>query len=161
MVVVERSPWTGEGDPTYGLVRVAPNGDTLAAGSVPYDPIAVPPEQVDSLALVHAERLAERLDATPAAVAAAIKEQAAWPPYHPPVTTVLAGDDGSVWVRREAVGGTSARWDVLDERFSLVGWVALPVGLDLKVVSMDRVYGIEHDDFDVPRVVRYDITGER
>jgi hypothetical protein len=74
---------------------------------------------------------------------------------------VIAGSDGSIWLRREVVGASSARWEVLDEDLSPMGWVALPLELELKVVARDRVYGVELDDFDVPRVVRFNVGEQR
>lgn len=158
LVIVDRPPATGGGVATYRVLRVGLDGDTLDAATLEYDPVPLLAGQVDSIALAMARGWAESMNAPVSAVAAEIASQIEWPAYQPPVTTVLAGRDGSVWLRREIVGASSARWEVLDEDLSPIGWVELPLGLELKVVARDRVYGIELDDLDVPSVVRFDVA---
>ncbi len=161
LVVVDR-PSSNDGDAaTYRVLRVGLNGDTLNAATLAYDPVPLLATQIDSIALAMAQGWAESMNAAVPAVAAAIADQVVWPGYQPPVTAVLCGSDGSVWLRREVVGVSSARWEVLEEDLSPIGWVDLPLGLELKVVARDRVYGVELDDFDVPSIVRFDVGGQR
>lgn len=157
LVVVDRAPSIGGDAATYRVLRVGLDGDTLQAVAQPYDPVPLTAEQIDSIVLAMAQGWAESRNVAVDAVAAEIEEQIRWPDHQPPVTAVLAGDDGSVWLRREIVGAPSARWEVLDEDLTRIGWVSLPVEFELKVVAKDRVYGVELDDFDVPRIVRFNI----
>lgn len=158
LVIADRLAATGMDDARYQVIRVGVNGDTLNTAMVSYDPVPVQAEQVDSMAIAIAEGWAERLDATVSSVASAISDQVEWPAYQPPVTALLCGADGTVWLRRETVGVTSARWDILDEDLSPIAWVNLPMELDLKVVARDHAYGVELDEFDVPTVVRFDVA---
>lgn len=161
LVVVDR-PFHTDGEvATYQVLRVGLDGDTLNATTPAYDPIPVLDSQIDSIALAMAQGRAERLNATVPALAAAIADQIVWPDYQPPVTAVLCGSDGSVWLRREVVGASSARWEILAEDLSPVGWVNLPLGLEVKVVARDFVYGVELDALDVPSVVRFGVGEQR
>jgi len=159
LVVVDRPSATSGDAATYQVLRIGLNGDTLDAMALAYGPVPLLGAQIDSIALAMAQGWAERMNAAVPAVAAEIKDQVVWPAYQPPVTKVLCGSDGSVWLRRELVGAPSARWDILDEDLAPIGWVKLPLGFDVKVVARDRVYGVELDDFDVPSVVRFDLDG--
>lgn len=80
-----------------------------------------------------------------------------WPEYQPPITALLAGSDGSIWIQRETLAQTVIRWDILDEELRHVGWVGLPPTLEVALVSSDHFYGIELDDLDVPTVIRFDV----
>jgi len=161
LVIVDR-PFHTDGEvATYQVLRVGLDGDTLNAATPAYDPIPVLDSQIDSIALAMARGRAERLNATVPAVVAEIQDQIVWPDYQPPVTAVLCGKDGSVWLRREVVGVSSARWEILTEDLSPIGWVDLPLGLEVKVVARDFAYGVELDDLDVPTVVRFDVGGRR
>ena len=161
LVVVDRPVATNGESGTYQVLRVGLDGDTLNATNPAYDPIPVLDSQIDSIASEMAQGRAERLNATVPALTAAIADQIVWPDYQPPVTEVLCGSDGSVWLRREVVGVSSARWEILAEDLSPIGWVDLPFGLEVKVVARDWVYGVELDDLDVPTVVRFDVGAQR
>lgn len=157
LVVLDRPVATDPASAAYRVLRLGLDGDTLLAASRAYTPVAVGAAQIDSIALAIAEGWAERMEATAPALAAEIADQVVWPSYVPPVTEVLAGSDGSVWLRRETIGASMARWEILDEAFAPIGRLDLPLDLELKVVAQDHFYAVELDDFDVPTVVRYEV----
>lgn len=158
VVVVERTPAPGGATrDSVKIVRVDLHGDTVASGVLPYVPLPVSSAQVDSVADALGTRWAEGADRPTAPAVDAYRDQVAWPASFPPVTRALAGDDGSVWLRREGPVGDSVAWDVLDAGLVYTGRVHVPTGLDLKVVTAAAIYGIERDALDVPVLVRYDI----
>ena len=157
LVFVRRPAAEASGAATYQVVRVGPDGDTLATAALSYEPVPLTDAHVDSITTEMAERWAAMAEATVPAAAAAIKAQLPWPAYQPPVTAVMAGSDGSVWLRREMAGTPAARWEVFDANLSPMGWVELPKALDVKVVARDGFYAVELDEMDVPRVVRYTV----
>ena len=157
LVVLDRPVATEPGYATYRVLRLGLDGDTLMAASRPYTPIAIGAAQIDSIARATAEGWAELMGATAPALAAEIVDQVDWPSYLPPVTEILAGSDGSVWVRRETMGAPMARWEVLAEDLTPIGRLDLPLDRELKVVARDHFYAVELDDFDVPTVVRYEV----
>lgn len=156
-VLVNRPVATGGDVATYQVFRLGLDGDTLNAVSLEYEPVPLQPQQIDSLALEMAQGRAETMNATVPSLASAIADQIQWPDYQPPVTEVVCGSDGTVWLRREAVGVELARWEILDENLKLIGRVDLPLGLEVEVVAREWVYGVELDEIDVPSVVRFDV----
>jgi hypothetical protein len=72
-----------------------------------------------------------------------------------PVTALAAGQDGSIWLRREAVPGDSATWDVLDGDGRLQGTVRLPADQRVVAATAKAVATLETDALDVPYVMRY------
>lgn len=72
---------------------------------------------------------------------------------------VAAGRDGTTWLRREDAGGGTVKWLVLDAAGSPLAEVGAPAGLTILEARRDLVWGVEHDELDVPYVVRYRVRG--
>jgi NAD(P)H-nitrite reductase large subunit len=70
------------------------------------------------------------------------------------VSHVVAGRDGTIWLRREERGGVT-RWEVLDASGSVVARLDVPAALRILAADRTDVWGVETDDLDVPYVVRY------
>ena len=78
------------------------------------------------------------------------------PDAYPPVTALVPGADGSVWLRREIPPGADvALWDVVDSDGAVVAAVRAPVSLRVLHADGTRVWGTLTDEMDVPSVVRY------
>lgn len=144
------------GEAAYRLTRIDLSGDTVAVADVPYEPRPPTPVQIDSIAAVRAGSLVRR-GVPEAAAVVAWMEQVPWPGTWPATTRIRAGDDGSVWVRRERPENGVVRWDVFDAALEPAGTTLLPAALDVLWVSDTAVYGVELDSLDVPTVVRYAI----
>lgn len=156
-VVVERGPATTSAEGSFRVLRVNLHGDTIASKQIAYVPVPVSGAMVDSIVGGMAGRMAERFGMSPSALAGEIKDQLGWPPYVPPVSTVLAGDDGSVWIERRRSENGSVQWEILDERFAEVGAVALPSNLEPKIVSREALWAVRKDSLDVPHLLRFRI----
>jgi hypothetical protein len=74
----------------------------------------------------------------------------------PPVAAVVAGMDGTIWLKR-AGGGRESPWTVLDPDGGVVARVAAPAELSIRQVDGARVWGVVAGRDDVPMVVRYRI----
>lgn len=156
LVAVDRAPAeAGAAEHTFRVVRVDLHGDTVASTEVSYVPVALTAVHRDSIAAAEGTAWAEAVGMAPGPAVDAYRDQVPWPDSWPPVTSLLVADDGSVWLRREGPVADSVAWDVLDAELDAVGRVHLPAALDVKVVTSGAVYGVELDDLDVPRVVRY------
>ena len=84
-----------------------------------------------------------------------LREKTAVPAYLPPVTQLLVGNDGSIWIRKEdnnSAGG--AEWIVLDSTGERVGRMLHPKGLRLGYADLRQVLAIETDADGIPWVVR-------
>lgn len=156
-VLVERVPPVGGAPARFRVVRIGPGGDTLAAVSLPYRPVAVDGAARDSIAGVVARARSGGTGLTEERLRDLVLEQLPWPPSRPPVTAAVAGLDGTVWLRREAPASDSVRWDVLDASLRPVGFAVLPEELEVKVVTAREVYGVRTDSLDVPSIVRYGV----
>lgn len=159
LVLVEREPAVAADGAAYRVVRLDLAGDTTELADLPYEPLPLGPEQVDSMTAAMGEGFARQFDLQPAAVASEIRGQLEWPRFRPPVTQVLADTDGRTWVRRE-VGvepGDSVRWEILGPDLTRTGYTLVPGNLDVKVVVGDALYGVTQDELDVPTIVRYDL----
>jgi len=156
-VIVERGPATTSTGGSFRVLRVNLDGDTIASNQIVYVPVPVSDAMVDSIVGGMAGRMAGRFDMSPSALAGEIKDQLDWPLYVPPVSTVLVGDDGSVWIERRPSENGSVKWEILDESFAVLGAVALPSNLEPKVVSRGELWAVQKDSLDVPHLLRFEI----
>ncbi len=85
----------------------------------------------------------------------AVRKAIRMPSVLAPVSAVVAGRDGTTWIRREAVGEQHPAWMVLDEQGVWIAQLRMPAGLRVYQADRDHVWGVEVDELDAPRVVRY------
>ena len=79
------------------------------------------------------------------------------PAFHPPVSAVVAGSDGTIWLRREPVHQERVGWVVLNDKGERIALAESPIGLEIGAASRDQVWGVIKDDLDVSYLVRYRI----
>jgi hypothetical protein len=79
------------------------------------------------------------------------------PPYHPAVTAVAAGRDGTTWIRREDDGAAQVLWQALDGRGDVIGELILPSDLQLHDADAEHLWGVRILEFGVEEIVRYRI----
>lgn len=53
------------------------------------------------------------------------------PPHYPPVTTVVLGTDGTIWLRDPPLEGADAIWTVLDEAGEPLARIRIPTNVQL------------------------------
>lgn len=134
---------------SYRLTRVTLDGDTVFSVSVPYEPVAVPAQHSDSIV----ERYAGS-----GRSASRIRDVLYLPETYPPVSDVLAGTDGTVWVAREEMPGASLTWDVFDDAGTPLARLRAPAGMSLYRADRTGVWGVVTDELDVPYVVHHPIS---
>ncbi|MDX1395355.1 MAG: hypothetical protein R3195_13285 [Gemmatimonadota bacterium] len=146
--------------PEFRVTRLTIEGDTLWSRTYPYDP--VPPD----MALIET-----RVEFFATAV-----ERAGWttrrhaeevfrggiriPEHIPPLTRVIAGHDGSIWLELADNDETANSWLILAEDGEPYGRVVLPGRFYIRHATLEGVLGMELDELDVPYVVGYDLTLE-
>src|SRR5690606_34144504 len=85
---------------------------------------------------------------------AAIRESIGLRDFYPPVSGVVAGTDGTVWVRREAlIGADSIRWQVFDPNGTLLGAFSAPADLRILLPSLEEIWAVAPGELDVPFVL--------
>jgi hypothetical protein len=155
IVVVNRRTTEGR---TFQVLRIDLNGDTAMKRAIQYSPRAISRDVADRAY----RALADRFDGrrmTPAAVERALRDQVQFPRFAPPVSALVAGLDGTIWLRREDLRAESVEWQVLSESGQTIGTLSLPGDLDVKRARSNRVWGVVKDELDIPYVVTYAVTG--
>ena len=73
----------------------------------------------------------------------------------PPSTRhhAAAGQDGTVWIKREETLADSVRWQVLGPDGALEGELHLPQGQTVLTAEGNIMVAVELDDLDVPYIV--------
>jgi hypothetical protein len=149
IAVVERPVATSADSAAYRVSSVTASGDTLFSAEVPYEPLALPGEVVDSIVDRYAEGGRSR---------SRIRETLFLPDHYPPVSDVVAGEDGTVWVSRERRPGASRAWDVFGPDGTLLARMEMPAAFRLHQARQGEVWGVLTDELDVPYVVRYPVV---
>jgi hypothetical protein len=80
------------------------------------------------------------------------------PEYAPVLNGMVAGDRFVLVRRSSEDGGKPTEWDVLSYDGRLAGTLKLPANFGPRVLSGDRLYGVEKDDLDIESVAVYRIT---
>lgn len=175
LVVVERRAWTGEGEAVFTLTRIGLAGDTAFSVRVPYTPVPMAAERIDSAVVAVTESMYEFMSARQPGLARGALEQrirdATYKPAHvPPVGGIMLDDDGNIWVRRfDPVeldpgeldtgeldpGEAFNEWWIMDPHGIPLARTLTPMGLRVRHIGNDVVWGTERDDLDVDYIVRY------
>ena len=159
LVAVDRSSGFQSSEPAFRLFRINLAGDTTHGRELGYDPAPLTSEEKARISENLAQRLTRRLNTSVGRLAEIIQEQIHWPPHFPPVSKVVAGSDGTIWLQREELPGDSIRWDILGPDSEPRAHVYLSTSLDVKRVSRESVWGVQAGEMDVPVVVRVDLNG--
>jgi hypothetical protein len=153
IVLVRRPVSPDERTTTFSVTKFLHTGDTVFSTTYSYAPTEVSARQRDSVIRGTVEGAPE----TGRSVARAIREALFIPKYHPPVYALLVGRDGTIWLRREPTGEVEEEWLVLDSDGVTARSVLGPSAVQLHEANGGAVWGVVHDELDVPYVVRYRI----
>lgn len=158
LILVDRQAATGsEAQFQFRVSKIAIGGDTVLSRCYGYEPKPVTDALVDSLVARRVYRRSPSLRAGAREYARAVREAFYRPDNLPPVTQVVTGGDGTIWLRRENLGQRSTRWDVLNEGGRPRALLTLPSQLKLFQAEGLFIWGTEQDSLDVPYIVRYRI----
>lgn len=129
----------------FEVVRIDATGSTLWRRAFAYTPMHMSAAVKDSVAR-----------------ARGIGPTARFPNHMPPVSRVLTGEDGTVWLRREELRpDRMSEWNVLDATGRLIGRFETRRPVHLLAASAHSVYAAVLDEMDVPLVIRYAVTPVR
>ena len=90
-----------------------------------------------------------------------LRAQVDLPANHTPVSELVPGRNGTIWLRREHTLAANVDWWVLDAQANLAGVVALPAALKVYRADRQTVWGVAQDSLDVPHVQIYRISQTR
>jgi len=128
----------------YEILTLSPNGDTVSVVRRMTPGIEIPNAVADSIVRARVQGPYSE---------AVVRDALYVPSRYPAVSGLIPAYDGSVWVARERVFGVPPAWDVHRSDGSVLS-VQPPEGFDVRVPLGTSVWGLEHDAFDVPRLVR-------
>ena len=84
-----------------------------------------------------------------------VRRSGVLPETLPTVTSLVVGQDESIWLRREEQEGEFARWTVLDGTGGVVGVVTLPRRQEVVAVRGVVMVAVEEDELGRASLVRY------
>lgn len=154
VLVVERYTARAAGDAAVRVTSLGMHGDTLWSTTLPYTARRLDARVVDSVRAHLTRVLAPRFPA------GEIDRQLFVPSFRTPVTDMLAGADGSVWIGWDTPE-RATRFTVLaaDGRVSFA--VDGPQGIHLVWADGGVAWGQVFDADDVPSLVRFRIVASR
>lgn len=84
------------------------------------------------------------------------------PDFYPPVSELIPGRDGTLWIRREATwdADDTDTWQILGPRGDLLRTLTSPKTIG-RIMAVDArgFWAVERGELDVPYVVRYSLGG--
>ena len=96
--------------------------------------------------------------------AAAAEKAADWiemavfrPRFYPPISAVVISADGKIWIRREELQTSEVCWEVIDLDGRRLGHFFLPTRVQVLAAERTAVWGVEHDELDVPSIVKFEV----
>lgn len=158
VVLVDRRVANGTTSPAYDVFVISFTGDTLRRSRYHYDPMRLTDVMFRNVALEYAGRLAD--DSTEALAIAA--EGVYRPDWIPPVSRVLMGPEGWIWIRREAPPETdTVAWDILDPSGERVGMIDLSASLDVRAVRGLEAWALRGTEESGPGLWRIRVAQKR
>ncbi len=149
--VIDRTVATNVRTAAVTVTAIRPSGDTLWVRRLAYSPRRMERAAADSF-----RREVERSYSRTSLKAGEREKIAFIPNYRPPVSDAVVAADGTLWLRREE-GQPEVEYWVLNGQGTLIGSVLVPRQVTLMEASGAHVWGVETDEDDVPRVVRFTI----
>ena len=158
VVAVERWAPAAAEDASYRVLVYAADGALGTDKSVAYTPLAGA-DWLDLFLSEQEEAMSEQQDALPMSVSEVLEPLRQLSPraYYPPVTELVPGTDGTVWVRRESAFRDSVDWQVLDGDGAVLARLTTSSELAVQATSRTEVRAIETDELDVEYLVGYEV----
>jgi hypothetical protein len=141
----------------YRVTRVTMEGDTLFNVERRASMVRVTDETVDSTAAELAA-LPGAMEAFPGTVPgrqALIRAMLSRPRYHPPISDILVGFDGTTWLRWPDTREGKVRWEVLDRSGEPQWTFEADRRLKLVAANGEEVWGLLREDQDVIHLIRF------
>jgi 6-bladed beta-propeller len=158
ILVVDRPQPTAPGTSQFRVTRLNVRGDTVYSRLYRYAVQPLSRERRDEwTSWAKSNRLFTQYGVSADDVPRAMRI----PDYLPPITKVVAGRDGTVWLRREETGADTVSWMVLDANGMTIGALRLPAKLEVHQADRRNVWGVMKDESDVPQILRYRVGSRR
>jgi hypothetical protein len=157
LVIVERPQASQPETASFNIKVVGADGTQSHQIEVSYAPISAEGWLDDFTRRSEQEEM-QRTGSVNREMLTAIRESFGPRSFYPPVSDVVGGSDGSIWVRREEfLLADSVRWQVFDAEGDMVGTFSASKDLRILLPSLEEVWAVEPGEYDVPFVVRLSI----
>lgn len=159
VAITERATDRVDAAPQVRITALEAAGDTAWQRSIAYDPEPIPSQEVDSIwgarisSFQQFARLEGRIDADEAR--RAYLASVPVPSHRPPVDAVRVDSEGRLLLLWSADPGQARQGWVIAPGGDLVAWLTLPGGQELLAFEGDYLWALEHDEMEVPFVLRY------
>jgi hypothetical protein len=154
VIIVDRPIATGDGEARFRVQRLRSASDTIFNRNYLYTPKRIPQAGIDSI-LGRGAILGD--SPVPPEMLRQYRDQLGPLRYDAPISQLVAGRDGTIWLRREDLGLQQVDWLVLDDSGEPIAVFQTPASLRILQAERDRVWAEETDDLDVPYLVRYQV----
>lgn len=159
VVITERATDRVDAAPQVRITALEADGDTAWQRSIVYNPEPIPSQEVDSIwgervrSFQQFVQLEGRLDSDEAR--RAYLASVPVPAHRPPVEEVRVDSGGRVLLLWSVGPGRAKEAWIIAPGGELVASFALPGGQQLLAFQGDYVWALEHDELEVPFVIRY------
>lgn len=158
LVVVERPLAERPDSASFDVTVVRPDGTVAQAWSVPYAP--TDGQGWRDAFIEEAERqMTEMGGEADRAVLAAVRDALPDRAYYPPVSDLVVGSDGTLWLRREERPASAQRWEAWRLDGTPVARLDVPDSWEVVHATAGELWTVVRDELDVPYVVRHRIEG--
>lgn len=155
IVLVDRLAGLGDGGPMFVVTKLTLAGDTIFSKRYPYTPRPISHDRIDAFIAEWKDKVLPDGPAWTEISHDRLRALFDLPQNHPPVSQVVVGA-GTIWLRREDRGSGDVEWMVLDAGDGqVIAFAVAPRRLEIFHASPQAVWGVEHDDLEVPFLVRY------
>jgi len=155
VVIVHRPLPSSSRQTTFVVEKVKLSGEAMFRKEFTYTPLPTTNDHYPRAMAPFVQDLSRFMDASTAA--RTLRNAITLPPYQAPITYLVAGSDGTTWLRRENLEPGNAVWWVLDERGAQIATLDLPTGATIMRANREMAWVTELDDLDIPYVIRYRI----
>jgi hypothetical protein len=159
IVAVDRGAPVTASPATYRVRAWNGRGASLFIVDVPFSPVPVEQRTVDSIIDVFADDMDE-LYASMDEARGIVRDSLKPPAFYPPVTDIVFGTDGAIWLAREGLATPpfdARRYDVIDAAGRPAGWLRLRRPGKIMAATATDVWVVELDADDVPTLLRYPV----
>lgn len=159
VILLERPAPAAGPSAAFRVTKLSLDGDTVFSREHQVRAVRVIKEEVDSILDTRAESLGDHpfFNVTVARARELAEASLYRPAFKPPITTMVLGRDGSIWLRQQPVADREVPWLILNSEGEAIGQVLLPVRTVLHVIDPPHIWGSTTDELDVPYLVRYQV----
>lgn len=154
LVVVERVSASTADSTTFRLKVIEPDGSEVTDRAVPYQPQASSGWR-DQYRRDMEQQMLDQSGAVDHPFVDAVVGALPDFSFYPPVTELMVGDQGGIWLRREAAAADSVEWQLYSREGERLGSTTLSVGARAVGGGIDGLWVAYLDEYDVPEVVYY------